>query len=92
MKFLVDMQRILWVFFLLFTLGFHAQEITVLDADDQAGIPNVALFNEDRSKTVITDFDGRCDITDFDRNEKIYLRHLNYQLRRSTKAQMLRQG
>lgn len=92
MKFLVDMQRILWVFFLLFTLGFHAQEITVLDADDQAGIPNVALFNEDRSKTVITDFDGHCDISDFDRNEKIYLRHLNYQLRRSNKAQILRQG
>lgn len=92
MKFLVDMQRILGAFFFLFMLGINAQEIAVLDADDQAGIPNVALFNEDRSKTVISDFNGRCDLTVFDRNEKIYFRHLNYQLRKSNKAQIMRQG
>ncbi len=68
-----------------------AQTITVFDAEDRQPIPNVAVYNIDRSKTVLTDSNGKCDLSLFDRNERITFKHLSYSVRRATPDQILRQ-
>ncbi|MFC4095576.1 TonB-dependent receptor [Euzebyella saccharophila] len=69
-----------------------AQEIHVLDADTSEPISNVAVFNDDKSKTGITDFDGRVDLSIFRPGERIFFKHLSYQVRRSSRSQIGRQG
>jgi len=62
-----------------------------LDADTKEPILNVAVYNLDKSKTAISDFDGKCDLAIFDRNERITFKHISYQIRKSTKNQVLKQ-
>ena len=82
------------IFFVLFLLGqqlISAQEITVLDLETREPILNVAVYNLDKSKTVVSDFDGKCDLSVFDRNERISFQHISYEIRRVTKEQIQRQ-
>ncbi len=67
-----------------------AQEITILDGDTKEPIPNVAIYNLDRSKTSLSGFDGRCDISVFGDKERITFKHLSYQIRKVTKNQLVR--
>ncbi|NKI31445.1 TonB-dependent receptor [Croceivirga thetidis] len=81
-------------FFLLSLISMTAiaQQITVLDADSGSPISNVALFNKTKSKTVITNFDGKTSLLIFDDNERIYFRHINYGEYQTTKQNLLRKG
>lgn len=81
-------------FFLLFLISItaKAQQLTVLDADSGSPISNVALFTKTKSKTAITNFDGKTDLSIFDDNERIYFRHINYGEYQSTKSKLLRKG
>jgi len=67
-----------------------AQEIIILDGDTKEPIPNVAVYNLDRSKTSLSDFNGKCDIAVFKDNERVTFKHLSYQIRKSTKSQILK--
>ncbi len=78
--------------FLMLFLQVTAQEITILDADTGLPVPNVALFNADKSRTTISDLNGRCYLTLFDPDEKIIIRHLSYQTITTTKNRILRKG
>jgi hemoglobin/transferrin/lactoferrin receptor protein len=91
MKFSTDMSRAALFFFFLFATGVLAQEIFVLDFDTKEPIPNVAIFNADKSKTVLTDFDGNCDLSIFDKNERLSFKHISYEVRKSTKNQIAKQ-
>ena len=84
------MHRITILFALLFIQFSVSQEITILDIDTREPIVNVVVHNRDKSKTAISDFDGSCDLTVFDRGERLIFTHLSYQPRRVTKAQLLR--
>jgi len=87
------MQRIVFLGILLFSFQFtSAQLIKVLDGETKEPILNVALFNADKTKTVLTDFDGKADLSIFSANERITLKHLSYEIRRITKAQLLKRN
>ncbi len=88
MKFSVNMRYPLLTFFLLLCLAVSAQEITILDMDTKEPIINVAVYNLDKSKTALSDFNGRCDLSIFDRNERITFKHISYEIRKSTKNQI----
>ena len=88
MKFLVDMRYFLITCLLLVFQVVSAQEITVLDVDTREPVLNVAVYNLDKSKTALSDFDGRCDLSIFDRNERITFKHISYEIRKSTKNQI----
>ena len=92
MKFLANMHKtVLAFFFLVFELV-SAQEIKVLDADTKESISNVAVYNSDKSKTALSDFDGKCDVTLFSKNERITFKHISYEIGKSTKKHLLKQG
>src|SRR5690606_817318 len=60
--------------------------------EDHQPIPNVIVYNLDRSKTAISDSDGKCDLSKFDHGERITFTHIGYQNYRSTKSHLLRKG
>lgn len=91
MKFLADMRYLLILFFCMLVPVVSAQEITILDADTKEPVINVAVYNLDRSKTALSDFDGKCDLSVFGANERITFKHISYEIRKSTKGQILRQ-
>lgn len=86
------MYRILFTLvFLISTVGV-AQQITVLDADSGEVISNVAIFNKDKSKIALTDFDGHFDGAIFSEKERLILRHVGYEEHKTNKQQIERQG
>ena len=92
MKFLANMQNIVFIVVLLIFTGALGQEIVILDQEDHQPIPNVIVYNWDRSKTALSDFDGKCDLSKFDLGERITFTHIGYQNYRTTKSQVLRKG
>ena len=92
MKFLADMQKIVFIVVLLIFTGALGQEIVILDEEDHQPIPNVIVYNWDKSRTVLSDFDGKCDLSKFDLGERITFTHIGYQNYRSTKSHAVRKG
>lgn len=92
MKFLADMQKIVFIVTLLIVRSALGQEIVILDQGDHQPIPNVIVYNLDRSKTAISDSDGKCNLSMFDQGERITFTHIGYQNYRSAKSHLLRKG
>lgn len=92
MKCSIPMYKFLFVVLFLVTSFSQAQEITVLDADSGEVIPNVAVFNKDKSKVALSNFDGVIDGSIFNDKERLILRHLGYEEYKSNKLQIRRQG
>ena len=55
-----------------------AQSITILDIDSKFPIVNVAVFNEDKSKRVVSDKNGVVNISDFAVNDILTFSHVAY--------------
>ncbi len=77
--------------FLTFT-AVTAQEIKVLDYYSKEPIVNVAIYNHDKSKTALSDLEGVCDLSHFKENERITFKHLSYEVYRTSKSQLLKNG
>ena len=76
-----------------FSIGsLKAQEISVFDVDTRESIGNVAVFNDNRTKIILSDIDGRASLDIFENDERITFRHLNYESYRATKGQILKRG
>ena len=79
------------VFFLCCCFG-NSQEIIVLDADSGEEVSNVAVYNKDKSKIALSNFDGVFNAAVFTSKERITLKHIGYQEFKTTKLQLQRQG
>lgn len=66
-----------------------AQKIQVLSQQTGEAIPGVALFNKDKSKSAITNFDGFADISSFNQDERITFQHIAHAALWQTKSQIL---
>ncbi|MDH3698843.1 MAG: TonB-dependent receptor [Flavobacteriaceae bacterium] len=82
------MNNRLVLIFLLFLWGASAQEVRIVDIDTGDLLGNVAIYNKDKSKTALADFDGKAQLDVFDRNEKITFHLMGYQLWETTKNQI----
>ena len=71
--------RILLAVFCFFSFtNLFAQKITVLKQGSNQPIAGVAVFNETKSKSGVTDFDGVVDITAFTASEVLYFQHISH--------------
>lgn len=86
------MKKSALIFFFLFVWVVQSQKVKVLDADTGDAISNVAVFNSDKSKVALTDFDGFFNIALFSKNERIVVKHISYELLITTKSQIVKQG
>ncbi len=66
----------------------YGQKVTVLDVDTRQPIIGVALYNQDKSKSALTDFDGVADISAFAKAEEIIFSEIAHKEARYTKAQI----
>ena len=57
-----------------------SQEITVRDSKTSVSLSNVYIYNEAKTKSIITDSEGRASLSNFSTNEKVYFQLLGYQL------------
>jgi len=92
MKFSIRMYKSLLILLFLVTSFVNAQKITVLDEDSGETIPNIAVFNKDKSKIALTDLEGQFDVSIFSIKERLILKHIGYEEYKTTKLQMQRQG
>ncbi|WP_406685468.1 TonB-dependent receptor [Seonamhaeicola sp. MEBiC1930] len=75
-------------FFLLAFLNTQAQNIKVLNSVTKEPIINVAVYNLDKSKSIVTNFRGEADISKFSNSETIYFKHLAHILKKITKKEL----
>lgn len=81
--------RLIFSFFLIFlTTISWSQEITVLDKESGEPVFNVAIFNKDKSKSTLTNFDGKANISAFSEGEIIFFRHMSHREYHTTKRQI----
>ncbi|WP_445737973.1 TonB-dependent receptor [Mariniflexile sp.] len=74
--------------FLLAPLILHAQNIKVLNSITKEPIFGVAIYNVDKSKSVVTNFLGEASLSAFSNTETIYFKHLSHVLKEITKIQL----
>ena len=72
------MKQIITVFFLLIIGSVFSQNLTVIDAGTGKPIEGVAVFNENKTKSAISNVDGQVNITEFENNEVLILSHVVY--------------
>ncbi|MDR5591478.1 TonB-dependent receptor [Christiangramia sp. SM2212] len=65
------------LFLLIFSIS-AAQEITVLDNDIGEPVVNVAIFNQDKSVSTLTDITGKADISEFTDTEVIIFKAVSH--------------
>jgi len=80
------------LFFLLFSGFLFGQTIRVVDRETSEPLFNVAVYNQDKTKTAVTDARGTVDISVFDRNEKIFFRLYGYTEERLVKKSIIARG
>ncbi|MGB5942308.1 MAG: TonB-dependent receptor [Leeuwenhoekiella sp.] len=62
------------------------QEISVIDAQRQQPILGVNIYNEDRSKSEVTNLDGQANISKFTKSETLIFSYVGFETKRTTKA------
>ena len=77
---------------ILLSFKISAQQIQVIEADTGLPISGAALFNADKSKSRITDFDGMVDISNFSNDETITFQHISHSNISLSKAQIIQAG
>ena len=75
--------------FLLATAIVFSQDATVLDKNTNQVIPGVAVFNESKGTSSITNIDGIINLDEFKEDEIIYFKHISYQTLLTTKGDIL---
>lgn len=80
--------RLLLPLLILFTSTLYAQEVTILDVDTREPIVGVTIFNPDKSKTAVSDFDGKVDVSAFAKAELITFQDVAHKTAQYTKAQL----
>ncbi len=84
--FLLNRLIILLVFFSTLSFG---QQITVKDENTNENLPDVVIFNENKSQSIITDLDGIVDLSLFSSDENIFFQLLGYSTLEILKIEVL---
>ena len=87
------MKHVLVLLAILFCFqGAIAQKIQVLSQQTKDPILGVAIFNKDKSKSAVTNFDGFADISSFNQDELITFQHIAHIPISQTKSQIVKDG
>ena len=70
----------LWVLFFLVLSQSYSQQVSVQDETTSESLPDVVIYNEDKSKSIITNTNGSVDLGIFSNDEKLYFQLLGYSL------------
>ncbi len=80
------------LFLLLSSIGVFAQEITVYDLATKEPVSGVAIYNASKTKSVVSNINGKADITKFKKNETLIFQHLSLITIKIIKSRIIRNG
>ncbi|WP_242092203.1 TonB-dependent receptor plug domain-containing protein [Aestuariivivens sediminicola] len=80
------------LFFLLMTWVIQAQQIKVLNKLTQEPVYGVAIYNTDKSKSVISNFKGEASLDRFTSSDLIFFQHLTHVLKTLKKEDVAASG
>ena len=86
------MKHLYTLVFLLFSIVIQSQKITILDADSHQPIENVAVFNEDKTISSLSNRKGEVDLTPFQEFSIITFKHVAYIEYETLKKQIKARG
>ncbi len=72
------MRVLLGLLLFLFFSNSYAQVITVLDRESKIPLSNVAIYNKDKTKSTLTNFDGIADISGFSSDQILIFKHVSH--------------
>ena len=64
--------------FLLFSINVFSQKVTIIDVESKQPIDNVAVFNENKTKRVLSNNKGIVDLSIFPNNAILTFSHISY--------------
>ena len=76
---LANIQNLVILFFLVLSQS-YSQQISLKDKTTNENLPDVVIYNEDKSKSIITNNNGVVDLEIFSENEKIFFQLLGYSI------------
>ena len=82
------LNRLIIPLFFFTSLSF-AQQITIKDQVTNENLPDVVIFNEDKTESIITDFNGLVDLNRFSSDENIFFQLLGYSTLKILKIEVL---
>ena len=71
--------KILLFVFLFFSLNSFSQKLIIKDSKEKSIIPNVSIYNSQRSLTVLSDSEGNVDYSGFHKSDTIIFSHIAYE-------------
>lgn len=74
---------------ILFFIGTNAQEIIVLDQETSTPLSNVVIYNPEKTKSILTNFDGKANISKFSLDEVLIFKHISHQELRILKSEIV---
>lgn len=81
--------KVFYIFFFFFIGNFiQAQNIKVLNKVTNEPVFGVAIYNVDKSKSVVTNFIGEANLDEFSETEIIYFKHLSHIIKKITKKEL----
>ena len=72
-----------------FAHAVQAQQVTILDTGSSEPVESVALFNQSKTISTISDLYGKADIHIFRESDSIYFQHPSYETATYTKHELL---
>ena len=72
--------------------GVTGQQIIVRSTQDSLPLNGVVLFNDSKTKSLVTDEEGQANITDFGAREQINFQYYSHLSRRLSKERILEMG
>ena len=83
------MKRIFIVFFLLITsIRIYAQQVKIVNALTKEPIMGVAIYNYDKSVSVVSNKNGEASLSSFSNIETIYFKHISHFLKTLKKTEL----
>ncbi|WP_340077080.1 TonB-dependent receptor domain-containing protein [Leptobacterium sp. I13] len=92
MKYLADMNKINILFFFLSVQITCGQSVKIIDRETQEPLSNVAVYNQEQTKTIISDIEGNVDLFEFSETERIFFKLYGYNLEKLSKKQAIEKG
>ena len=71
--------KILLFIFLSVSLNSFSQKLIIKDSKEKSVIPNVSVYNSQKSLTVLSDIEGHVDYSDFKKSDTLVFSHIAYE-------------
>ena len=82
------MRFLVLLFFIFLSGNLFSQHIIVLDKTTEEPLSDVMIFNAEKTKTSLSNFEGRADISKFYSAEVLFFQHVSHQLFKIKKAEI----